>query len=432
MELTSWGRYPRINASSSSFETEAELLSSLGKGRDIIPRGMGRSYGDSAINNTVVTTARFNKILSFDPTNGVVVCESGVTLAELIEIYLKRGWFLSITPGTRLITVGGAIASDVHGKNHHTAGCFSECVRWFDLMLPDKSIVRCSREENRELFLATSGGMGLTGIILTAAITLKRVRSAYIRETVVRCNNLGEIFHRFEEHQSTTYSVAWIDCAASGKRIGRSVLMAGEHADTGRLNMPLPRTLSVPIDFPGFCLNKYSVSIFNQLYFHTSPSHIKDRLVLLEPFFYPLDKIGNWNRIYGKKGFTQYQPVIPKESAYEALKEILDRIAKKGLGSFLAVLKLLGPENDNFISFPMDGYTLALDFKIEPRLFPFLDELDRIVVDFGGRVYLTKDVRMSKEVFRKGYPGWEKFAEIREKYKMKGIFESLQSKRLEV
>jgi len=432
MELTSWGRHPRIAASSSSFETEAELIRTLEKGGDIIARGMGRSYGDSALNSNVISTARFNKILSFDPSNGLVVCESGVTLAELIEIYLKRGWFLSITPGTRLITVGGAIASDVHGKNHHTAGCFSEYVEWLELMLPDKSIVRCSRKENRELFLATCGGMGLTGIILTAAVSLKRVNSAYIRETVVRCNNLSEIFHLFDVHQSTTYSVAWIDCAASGKRLGRSVLMAGEHAEAGKLNIPLPRTLSVPFDLPGFCLNKYSVSIFNRLYFNMSPSYIKDRLILLEPFFYPLDKIGNWNRIYGKKGFTQYQPVIPRESAYEALKEILNRIAKEGLGSFLAVLKLLGPENENFISFPTDGYTLALDFKIEPRLFPFLDELDRIVIDFGGRVYLTKDVRMSKEVFRKGYPGWEQFAEIREKYKMKGKFESLQSKRLEV
>jgi FAD/FMN-containing dehydrogenase len=432
MELTSWGRYPRIKATASSFETEKDLPPLIEKDKELIPRGMGRSYGDSAINTSVITTARYNKIHSFDAGKGVVICESGVSLAELIEIYLCRGWFLSITPGTRLITVGGAIASDVHGKNHHTAGCFSECVLWFDLLLPDKSIVRCSRKENRELFLATCGGMGLTGIILTTAVKLRKVNSAFIRETVIRCNNLAEIFQRFEEYQSTTFSVAWIDCAASGKRIGRSVLMAGEHADTGRLNMPRPRTLSVPFDFPGFCLNKYSVSIFNQLYFHKSPSHVKDRLVHLEPFFYPLDKIGNWNRIYGRKGFTQYQPVIPRESAYEALKEILNRIAEEGLGSFLAVLKLLGPENENFLSFPMDGYTLALDFKIQPKLFPFLDELDRIVMDFGGRIYLTKDVRMSKEVFRKGYPRWEKFAEIREKYNMKGTFESLQSKRLEV
>jgi FAD/FMN-containing dehydrogenase len=432
MELTSWGRYPRIKATSSSFETEKELPPLIEREKELIPRGMGRSYGDSAINTRVITTARYNKIHSFDSVNGVVVCESGVTLAELIEIYLSRGWFLSITPGTRLITLGGAIASDVHGKNHHTAGCFSECVLWFDLLLPDKSIVRCSREENRELFLATCGGMGLTGIIMTTAIKLKRVNSAFIRETVVRCNNLSEIFQRFEEYQSTTFSVAWIDCLASGKRIGRSVLMAGEHADTGRLNMALPRSLSVPFDFPGFCLNKYSVAIFNQLYFHKSPSLVKDRLVLLEPFFYPLDKIGNWNRIYGRKGFTQYQVVIPRQSAYDALKKILNRIAEEGLGSFLAVLKLLGPENENYISFPMDGYTLALDFKIQPKLFPFLDELDRIVMDFGGRIYLTKDVRMSKEVFRKGYPRWEKFAEIREKYDMKGTFESLQSKRLEV
>lgn len=432
MKLTSWGRYPKIDASCSSFETEGDLTGKLKPDHDIIARGMGRSYGDSALSPSVISTARFNKIHAFDPKTGVVICESGVILAELIDIYLKRGWFLSITPGTRLITVGGAIASDVHGKNHHTAGCFSECVEWFDLMLPDEQVVRCSRHDNRDLFRATCGGMGLTGIILNTAIRLKRVNSAYMRETVIRCNNLSEIFHLFDAYQSSSYSVAWIDCAASGRRLGRSVLMAGEHAEAGRLNVPLPRTLSVPIDLPGFCLNRYSVSLFNRLYFNTSPSCVRDRLVLLEPFFYPLDKIGNWNRMYGKSGFTQYQPVIPRESAYEALTAILNRIARQGMGSFLAVLKLFGPENDNYLSFPMDGYTLALDFKIEPRLFPFLDELDRIVIDFGGRVYLTKDVRMSKEVFRKGYPGWEPFAEIREKYGMKGKFESLQSKRLEV
>lgn len=432
MALTSFGRHPRIDAAISSFETAAELGKTIDSPGDMIPRGKGLSYGDSALNPRVVSTERFNKFLSFDDSNGILICESGVTLTEIIDTFLKRGWFLTITPGTRLITVGGAIASDVHGKNHHCAGCFSECVEWMELMLSDKSIVRSSRSENSDLFFATCGGMGLTGVILTAAIRLKKVKSSSIRETLVKCHNLTEIFSFFDTYRSSTYSVAWIDCIASGDKLGRSVLMVGEHADTGNLSPPLPSSMTVPFDFPGFSLNRYSVAAFNEIYFRTRPSFIKERLVPLDGFFYPLDKIGSWNRLYGKNGFTQYQPVFPMEGAYEALKAILKKITESGRGSFLAVLKLLGPENSNYLSFPLEGFTLALDFKIEASLFPFLDELDRIVLDYGGRLYLTKDVRMSKEVFRIGYPRWERFAEIREKYNLKGKFESLLSKRLEV
>jgi FAD/FMN-containing dehydrogenase len=432
MRLTSWGRYPQIEASGELFETSDQLKRQIDGAGDVIAYGMGRSYGDSALNQRVVFSRRFNKILHFDAEQGLVACESGVSLQELISVFLPRGWFLSVTPGTRLISVGGAIASDVHGKNHHVAGCFSSCVDSFELMLPDGSIVLCSREKNKRLFRATCGGMGLTGIILTAVIRLQKVKSAYIRETVKRCQNLEEIFHRFEEYKELPYSVAWIDCLESGDKVGRSVLMAGDHADTGSLDIELPRPVSVPMDFPRFSLNRYSVKLFNRFYYHTRPTAVENRLVRLDPFFYPLDSIGHWNRIYGKGGFTQYQLVLPKKASYEGLKLILSRIARQGLGSFLAVLKLCGPANNNDLSFPMEGYSLALDLKIEKKLFPFLDELDRMVMDFGGRLYLTKDVRMSKEVFRKGYPSWEAFAELRETMGMKTKFNSLQSRRLEV
>ncbi|RJP82058.1 MAG: FAD-binding oxidoreductase [Desulfobacteraceae bacterium] len=432
MKLTSWGRYPRIEAEGSHFETTEQLRRQVVRDGNLIAYGMGRSYGDSALNERVVFSRRFNKILHFDPENGLVACECGVSLQELISVFLPRGWFLSVTPGTRLISVGGAIASDVHGKNHHVAGCFSSCVDSFELMLPGGEIVLCSREENSRLFRATCGGMGLTGVILTAVIRLQKVKSAYIRETVKRCRNLEEIFHCFEQYQKLPYSVAWIDCLESGDQVGRSVLMAGDHADTGSLDIDLHQPVSVPFDFPGFCLNRYSVKLFNRFYYHTRPASVEKRLVPLDPFFYPLDSIGHWNRIYGKGGFTQYQLVLPKSASYEGLKLILNRIAKQGLGSFLAVLKLCGPENGNDLSFPMEGYSLALDLKIEKKLFPFLDELDRMVIDYGGRLYLTKDVRMSKAVFRKGYPQWETFAELRETMGMKEKFTSLQSRRLEV
>lgn len=432
MKLSGWGRYPCIQVSGSSFETLTQLSDNMKKIGDCIAYGMGRSYGDSALNERVVFSRPFDKILDFNPQDGIVTCESGVTLSELIEVFLPRGWFLSVTPGTKFITVGGAIASDVHGKNHHKAGCFSECVHFFDLMLPNGEVVHCSRENNRELFLATCGGMGLTGIILTAKLNLQPIQSSYIRETIVRCQNIEEIFCLFEEHRSVTYSVAWIDCLAKGKNIGRSILMLGEHANSGRLYLPTVKQRSIPFNLPSICMNKYSVSLFNHLYYRMNPWFVEGRLVPLETFFYPLDKIGHWNRMYGHRGFTQYQFVLPKEASFEGLKDILKRIASTGLGSFLGVLKLLGPQNENYLSFPMEGYTMALDFKIQTNLFPLLDELDRIVLDHGGRLYLTKDVRMKREVFIKGYSKWELFVELREKQRMKDKFNSLQSKRLGV
>lgn len=432
MKLTGWGKYPCIQAKGSSFENPVELVHYLKEPGDTIVYGMGRSYGDSALNERVIFSRRFDKILDFNPQDGIITCESGVTLAEIVEVFLPRGWFLYVAPGTKFISVGGAIASDVHGKNHHKAGCFSECVHSFDLMLPNGKVVHCSREKNREFFLATCGGMGLTGIILTATIKLQPIQGSYIRETIIRCQNLEEIFSLFEEYRLSTYSVAWIDCFAKGENIGRSILMLGEHANTGRLNLPAVKPLSIPINLPGFCLNKYSVSLFNHLYYQTTPSFVRGRLVPLDSFFYPLDKIGHWNRMYGRRGFTQYQLVLPKDASFEGLQAILKRIASAGLGSFLGVLKLFGPQNDNYLSFPMEGYTLALDFKIQTKLFSFLDELDRIVLDHGGRLYLTKDARMTREVFIRGYPKWKQFAELRRKLGTEVKFNSLQSKRLGV
>ncbi len=430
MKISGWGRFPYIESEGLSFETRNQLLDSLERHRECIVYARGRSYGDSALNERVILTDRFDKMLAFDRTNGILTCESGVTLAEIIEAFLPRGWFLSVTPGTRFISIGGAIASDVHGKNHHKVGCFSECVLSFNLMLPGGDIVRCSKEENPELFRATCGGMGLTGIILEATIRLQAVKSAYIREKVIRCKNLDEALYQFENNYNSTYSVAWIDCLAKGDDQGRSVLMLGEHADSGKLCPPSEKTISIPFHSPAFLLNKFSVSLFNHLYYSSQPVFVNGRLTTINRFFYPLDKIGHWNRLYGSSGFTQYQLVLPIEASGEGLRSILDRISDAGMGSFLAVLKLLGPSNTNHLSFPMEGYTLALDFKIQQKLFPLLDELDRIVLSHGGRVYLSKDVRMLKEVFASGYPQWEKFSEIRRNYRMDSKFNSLQSRRL--
>lgn len=430
MNLTGWGRYPRIEAEIFSFEEPESLREYLHKDGEVIVHALGRSYGDSALNSQVVLSRRFNNILQFNSQDGVINCESGVSLTELIDAFLPQGWFLAVTPGTRFITVGGAIASDVHGKNHHQAGCFSQSVLALELMLADGEIVRCSRQENKELFLATCGGMGLTGVILTATFRLQRLPGAYIREKTFKAGNLEELINLFEEHQEIPYSVAWIDCLAAGDDLGRGLLMVGDFAENEPLHLPSSKSLFIPFDLPGFFLNKFSMGLFNHLFYGRVSTTPRERVIHLLNFFYPLDAILQWNRLYGSRGFTQYQLVLPKAAGYQGLAAILQKVAQSGLGAFLGTLKLFGPENENYLSFPLEGYTLAMDFRIQEELFPFLNELDRVVLDYGGRLYLTKDVRMGRQVFRQGYPRWEKFVKLRKKMGLTGKFNSLQSKRL--
>jgi decaprenylphospho-beta-D-ribofuranose 2-oxidase len=428
MKLTAWGKYPIIDAN--VIFPDATLSQKLPQLSEVIPFGNGRSYGDCALAHYVVPMLSQNRFLTFDEASGLLTCESGVLLAEIIDVFVPRGWFLKVTPGTKLITVGGAIASDVHGKNHHVEGCFSACVKEFTLMLGDGSTMLCSREQNSELFLATCGGMGLTGIILQASFFLKRITSKNINQTTVKTRNLQETFAAFEQYRHMPYSVAWIDCLAKGDHIGRCLLMVGDFADDGKLDYKKKKKISIPFNFPSFALNGLSVRVFNLLYYGKVREIVSHQKVDIDTFFYPLDAIGNWNRIYGKGGFTQYQFILPKEQSFQGLREILTRISSSGKGSFLAVLKLYGPANANYLSFPMEGYSLALDFKIEPGLFDLLDELDRVVVKYGGRIYLTKDVRVSREIFAQGYPLLNKFLEVRRQYGLDKVFGSLQSQRL--
>ena len=431
MKQTAWGRYPIIDATKIFFSNVKKIIPELTDKSDVIPYGNGRSYGDSALSDNVVMMRGHEKFLSFDAHTGILHVQSGVLLSEILEVFLPRGWFLSVTPGTKLITVGGAIASDVHGKNHHVNGCFSECVDEFTLInnTNDKPIV-CTKESNPELFHATCGGMGLTGIITDAKIKLQKVRSKNIDQVTIKSNNLAETFEAFEKYKDYSYSVAWIDCLASGEKLGRSLLSVGEHSEEGKCDYKPKKTISIPIEFPSFVLNKWSVKAFNFLYFNKVTKKVVKKVVGIDSFFYPLDAIGGWNKIYGKSGFTQYQFVLPKERSFEGLTKILNTISSSGKGSFLAVLKLFGQENENYLSFPKEGYTLALDFKIEEGLFKLLNELDRLVNEYGGRVYLTKDVRISKENFEKGYPNIEKFRAFRQKFGLNKTFNSIQSKRV--
>lgn len=400
-KVTNWGNFPVVEKEIKSEDSFENIKKFVLKNNEVIARGNGRCYGDASLGEHIFSTKRLNKFISFDRLNGVIECEAGVLLSEVLEVIVPQGYFLYVTPGTKFITIGGAIASDVHGKNHHAEGCFSEYVEEFSLMNEKGEILKCSRNENSDVFWATIGGMGLTGIILSAKFKLKNIETAYIRQESIKAENLDEIFQLFEESVDWTYNVAWIDCLQTGKNLGRSILMRGEHALRAELPAKSSENLlklkkkmmpTVPFYFPGFVLNAFTVRLFNLLYFGKQRAKAVKNFVDYETFFYPLDVVNDWNKIYGKSGFIQYQMVIPKEHGKEGMKKILETIAKSGNGSFLAVLKLFGKDNPlAYNSFPKEGYTLALDFKVNRHLKKLIDQLDDIVEEFGGRIYLTKD-----------------------------------------
>ncbi|WP_332033345.1 FAD-binding oxidoreductase [Kaistella sp.] len=404
-KVTNWGNFPVVEKEIKSEDSIEKIKDFVRNNNEVIARGNGRCYGDASLSEHIFSTKRLNKFISFDRLNGVIECESGVLLSEILEVIVPQGYFLYVTPGTKFISVGGAIASDVHGKNHHAEGCFSEYLETFSLLNENSEVITCSRTQNEDKFWATIGGMGLTGIILSAKFKLKNIETAYIRQESIKAQNLDEIFKLFDESESWTYNVAWIDCLQTGKNIGRSIMMRGEHAFKHELPKKLhqnPLRLKqkfipkVPFYFPDFMLNKWSVKLFNYLYYSKQQKKEVKNFVDYETFFYPLDVVNDWNKIYGKKGFIQYQMVIPKEKGKAGMKKILETIAKSGNGSFLAVLKLFGKENPSaYNSFPLEGYTLALDFKVNPKLAKLVSDLDEIVEEFGGRIYLTKD-SMSK------------------------------------
>lgn len=432
MKLSGWGRYPIIESNALPFSDTEKLKDSLKSTAPLIAFGNGRSYGDSALSKQHLRMQRLNRMLSFDKTTGLLTCEAGVLLSDIIKAFLPRGWFLKVTPGTKLITVGGAVASDVHGKNHHIEGCFSQCVKAFDLLLPDGRILTCSPEENTEWFHASCGGMGLTGVILKVSFYLKAVESQWINQTTIKTKNLADTFEAFETHADSPYSVAWIDCLAKDQALGRSLLMLGDFADDGDLNYRPKKKVNLHINFPSWALNKLSVKLFNHLYYGRVRSKVSEQKVGIDSFFYPLDAIGNWNRIYGGNGFTQFQFIIPKEHSLHGLKKILEEISDAGMGSFLAVLKLYGPSNDNWLSFPLEGYSLALDFKMQPKLLPFIDAMCLIVAGYNGRIYLAKDALIKKETFEQGYPMVKRFRQFRKQHALNKHFNSLQSNRLEL
>lgn len=430
MRVAGWGQYPTIEADVRRARRVEDVATAIADG-PVIARGLGRSYGDSSLGERMIDVSDLDAFIDFDDDTGTLICEAGVSLATIISVLLPRGWFLPVTPGTRFVTVGGAIASDVHGKNHHVAGSFADHVDHLTVMVADGSVLTASREENAELFHATCGGMGLTGVILSAVIRMIAIGSTRIDEHLIRTPDLGATLAVLDEQNEATYSVAWIDLVASGSGLGRSLVMLGEHADGDDLSLsPRERVAPFPLDLPAGLLNRHTVSAFNAVYYRRTRAADVHHQVSLEKFFYPLDKIGDWHRVYGRRGFLQHQLVVPFEGGQDVVREIVDVISGSGLASPLAVLKTMGAANDNLISFPAPGFTLTVDLQVSQEAFSLCDRLDRLVLEAGGRLYLTKDSRMSPETFRAGYPRLEEFEAVRSKYGAAGVFVSLQSRRL--
>ena len=375
-------------------------------------------------------TGKVNRFLHFDPLTGELQCEAGVLLADVVRTFAPRGWFPPVTPGTKFVTVGGMAACDVHGKNHHGAGSFGRHLQWLDVMLADGAVVRAQPED--DLFGAVVGGMGLCGVILRLAFRLIPIESGVVRQETVAAPDLAAAMRTFEARRDATYSVAWIDCLATGRAQGRSLVHLGEHATADEARSAPParpkRDRRVPVDFPSFALNPLSVRAFNEVYWRRGKPGAS--LVGYEPYFYPLDGVLEWNRIYGSQGFVQHQCVLPPESAEPALRLMLGRIAARGAGAFLAVLKLMGEATPGCpLSFPMPGWTLALDFKADAANFSLLIELDAIVADHGGRLYLAKDARAGASSLR-GYPELDRFRRLRDRFDPHRRFRSLLSERL--
>jgi FAD/FMN-containing dehydrogenase len=434
--ITNWNNYPRAKSKVASPVFAHDFDSILEDKSPFIVRGNGRCYGDASLGASVVSSLKFNRILNFDEVHGIITCQSGLMLSDILDLTMPKGWFLPVTPGTRFITVGGAVASDVHGKNHHKDGSFSQHVIALKILTPTGSVISCSANENSEYFWFTCGGMGLTGIILEVTFRLKKIETGFIKQVQIKASGLDEVLDLFEQYSHYTYSVAWIDCLKTGTHFGRSILMVGEHATVPELNGAQihPKksiTLSVPFNFPSFVLNGLSVKAFNSVYYSKNYKREMHSVISYEKFFYPLDAILHWNRIYGSRGFVQYQFVIPKQVGKAGIRDILERISAKGWGSFLAVLKLFGTQQGP-MSFNMEGYTLALDIPINAKLFSFLDELDLMVKDYGGRIYLTKDARMKAEIFHSTYPNASTFTSFLKKIDPEKKIVSSLSRRLEI
>jgi len=437
-KLAGWGNYPVIESFTLNPRNEEDVRSDVAIGT-VVARGLGRSYGDQAVNdgNYVAICTKLNHFLNFDEKEGILNCEAGVSLEEIISVFGPKGWLPMICPGTKFVTIGGAIANDIHGKAHHIDGSFVNCVVSFTILLASGKTVEASRTENSDLFWANFGGLGLLGVILTAKIRLRKVETTYFRQKSVVIKNLDHMLEALDKYDHEyNYSVAWIDAMAKGNKLGSGVLTLGNAAKLDELPARLKEDplklhstgkLAVPFYFPSFALNGLTVRLLNRViaFVQNSP---KD-FVHYEKFFFPLDAINNWNRGYGKRGFIQYQFVIPEENGKKNLTEILEMIAASGCTPFLNVFKRMG-DGQGILSFPFKGYTLAIDFPVTKHLLTFTPKLDAKVLAAGGRLYLGKDALLQENMFKAMYPQHEQWLAIKRKYDPDNKFSSNISRRL--
>jgi len=390
--IKNWANYPQIEALVANPVNRSQVAELCRQWPQFIARGNGKCYGDAALAPHICSTLALNKILNFDVQNGIIECEAGVLLSDLLPIIVPAGWFFHVTPGIKAITVGGAIASDVHGKNHPEKLCFSQWLLSFELMQSDGNIVQCSREENAELFYDTCGGMGWTGVILAARFQLMPIKSVSMEQKTKRFNNFEALFEAIEMPHDWPYAAAWIDMASGGRRYGRGAVFFAKHVETAAetLKYPKSKTISVPFYAPTWLLNRFSMQLYNARYFSKNTDrHFETDI---DSYFYPLDRILHWNRLYGKKGFIQYQFCVPQALAYDGLKAVLDFLKTAPDTPFLTVLKKHGPRPAEFRhSFPVEGYSLAMDFPKTKHIFQTVSALDAILAPLGAKIYLTKD-----------------------------------------
>ena len=416
----SWGRYPRYAGKIVPMHWQQDFPANIsGLHNGALPVGMGRSYGDSCLlkDGNLVLTTGMNRLLAFDPATGILTAEAGLTLAQILDFAVPRGFFLPVTPGTKYVTLGGAIANDIHGKNHHVAGTFGNHVTRFELVRSDGTRRICSPTQDPDWFAATIGGLGLTGMITWAEVKLRPIVSRLIDYEGIQFHGIDEFLAITEQYKDVEYTVSWIDCASTGKNFARGIFMLGDHSPVPSELKPSPEPkLVFPFEAPGMALNHTTVSMFNTVFFHKQMKSRVKALQDYEPFFYPLDKVLHWNRLYGRSGLLQFQYAIPWESARAGTIAILTEVAKSGLASFLAVLKAFGDvPSPGLLSFPQPGITLALDFPIKEGLtFPLVERLADMTRDYGGRLYPAKDAAMTAAQFQTFYPQWEQLARFKD------------------
>lgn len=430
-KLEGWGRIPVPGGELLSTDLESITKDA------VLSRGLGRSYGDSSLparpGDKIAATRLADRILSFDRETGILRAEAGLSLAELNRLFIPRGFFPPVTPGTKFVTLGGAVASDVHGKNHHREGCFGAHVRSLRMRLANNDIVECSPTRYEDLFFASVGGMGLLGHILEVEVKLHAIPSGFIAMESERVRDIDEFLRALTRASKTSpMTVGWIDCLSQGSSLGRGILMAGRWAtkeEARDLRSREAKELTLPFELPSFALNPLTASLFNSLHYWSHLEHREERLVTPDAFFYPLDAIHHWNRAYGPRGFTQYQCVLPRKAGPEAVRAFMQKLTELRCASPLCVIKDCGEEGKGLLSFPMEGTSIAVDIAISNDIQRIIDSLNEFVIAAGGRMYLTKDQFTKKEHFRAMEPRLDAFLAVREKWQAKRL-RSAQSVRL--